>query len=432
MRDRSRIKRLAREGVWIGVGQIASMLGSLALVRTLTGRLDAATYGELALGLTVAGLVNQVVTGGVNNGIARYYAIAAEKQELPGYISASRRLTLYTTLAVALIGLALLAGLWLTGRPQWTGLAAAALALSVLNGYNAALSGIQNAARQRAVVALHSGLDAWLKIAFALGALLWLGDSSTAAMAGYALSSLLVTGSQLAFVRRLVPRRSAPGADTARWARQIWSYSWPFSAWGLFTWMHLSSDRWALETFASTRDVGHYSVLFQLGYTPIAIAMGLAMNFLGPILYQRSGDATDRGRNAKVHKLVWRITSLGLLITLAGAALASLLHGWLFQILVAGQEYRAVSHLLPWMVLAGGLFAAGQMLGIKLSSELRSLDMLPAKIGTAALGLLLNVYGCLAAGIEGIVAAQLAFSAIYFVWMAFLAGRKPAKPGISP
>ena len=56
MADRkiSRIKRLAKEGGWILAGQIATVLGSLMLVRVLTEHLDPVQYGQLALGLTVA------------------------------------------------------------------------------------------------------------------------------------------------------------------------------------------------------------------------------------------------------------------------------------------------------------------------------------------------------------------------------------------
>lgn len=422
--DMPRIGRLAKEGSWIVVGQIASVLGALVLVRVLTEHLDPTQYGQLALGLTVAGLVNQVVMGGVTNGISRYYSIAAEKQDLPGYLSASRRLMLYATLMVLVIGLTLLGGLWFLGYSHWMGLAAAALVFSVLSGYNSTLSGIQNAARQRAVAAFHSGLDAWLKILLALGVLLWLGNSSTAVVIGYGVSSLLVSSSQFFFLRQLVPYQSTLGRESTQWASQMWTYSWPFSTWGVFTWMQQSSDRWALAAFATTRDVGQYAVLFQLGYTPILMAAGLAMNLFGPIIYQRSGDATDHTRNTEVHRLIWRITSFSILITLIGFVLALVFHAWIFGLLVAS-EYRSVSYLLPWVVLAGGLFAAGQILGVKLASELRSAGMLRVKIVTAVLGVLLNIYSASVSGLQGMVGALMAFSAIYFVWMAFLALRIP-------
>lgn len=422
--DLARYRRLAAEGSWIVVGQIATVLGALVLVRVLTEHLDPAQYGQLALGLTVAGLVNQVVMGGVSNGISRFYSIAAEKQDLGGYWYASWRLLLYATLMVLMIGLVLMGGLMFLGYSRWMGLAAVTLIFSVLSGYNSALSGVQNAARQRAVVAFHGGLDAWLKILLAVGVLVWLGNSSTAVVMGYALSSLLVTGSQFIFLRRLFPVDNYLNGDNRHWIFQIWAYSWPFSAFGIFTWVQQSSDRWALETFATTQDVGLYAVLFQLGYAPISMATGLMMSFLGPILYQRSGDATDHARNKNVHRLVWRTTFFCMALTLIAFVLALGLHNWIFGLLVA-IEYRKISYLLPWMILAGGIFAAGQILSLKMMSELRSISIIWAKIFTAILGVLLNIAGAFLASLTGITIAIIAFSTIYFIWIFFLSFQLP-------
>jgi O-antigen/teichoic acid export membrane protein len=423
--DSSRFRRLAKEGVWVLSGQVASVVGALVLVRVLTEYLEPAQYGQLALGLTVAGLVNQVVMGGVTAGIGRFYSIAAEKGDLSGYLHASRRLMDYATSAVVAIALLLMAGLLWLGYSQWMALATAALALSVLSGYNSSLSGIQNAARQRAVVAFHGGLDAWLKILLAVGVMLWLGSSSTAVVLGYALSSLLVTCSQLLFLRRLIHPQGKKPHEFTNWGQQIWAYSWPFSVWGVFTWAQQASDRWALQAFASTQDVGLYAVVFQLGYAPIGLATGMAMTFLGPILYQHSGSATDLSRNRSVHRIAWRITFAGLLMTALAFVLTLLLHEWIFQLLVAAR-YHSVSYLLPWMVLAGGIFAAGQMLALKLMSEMKSAVMTTAKIVTALLGVFLNVYGATKFGLQGVVAAVVAFSGIYFLWMAWLAQLPPA------
>lgn len=424
--DPSRLRRLAKEGGWIVVGQIATVAGALVLVRVLTEYLGPEQYGQLALGLTVAGLVNQIVMGGIAAGIGRFYSIAAEKRDLGDYLHATRRLLAYATVAVVAIGLLLMASLYWSGYSQWIGLAAAALVFSVLSGYNNTLSGVQNAARQRAAVAFHGGLDAWLKILLAMGAVLWLGASSTAVVIGYACSSLLITVSQLIFLRRTIPRQHIHTLNRQQWMHQMWAYSLPFSTWGVFTWMQQASDRWALQAFASTSDVGQYAVLFQLGFTPIALITGMAVSFLGPVLYQRAGDATDHARNANVHRLGWRMSHLSLIVTLLGFAITFALHERLFGLLVAS-EYRGSSHLLPWVVLAGGIFAAGQMLALKLMSEMKSSTMTTAKIVTALIGILLNVIGAALAGMQGVVGALVAFSGIYFVWMAVLARRLSIK-----
>ncbi len=418
----SRFKRLAREGVWIVIGQIVAVAGTLALVRVLTEYLNPVQYGQLALGLTIAGLVNQVVLGGIIAGIGRYYSIAAEYKDLGGFLHATFYLLAYATAVVAIIGLIIVLGLYWLDYIHWIGMVMAALVFSVLSSYNATLSSIQNAARQRAVVAFHGGLDAWLKIGLAVGIMLWLGVSSTSVIIGYACSSLLNVVSQLFFLRRTIIPQRPPTRNRHQWAPQIWAFSVPFTTFGGFTWMQQVSDRWALQAFATASDVGQYAVLFQLGYTPIALITGVAISFFGPILYQRSGDATDQGRNANVHRISWQITYLSLVVTVLGFGITFVLHEWLFGLLVA-PEYMGSSHLLPWVVLAGGIFAAGQMLALKLISDMKSSVMTTAKIVTALIGILFNVIGAVLGGLQGVIGALVAFSAIYFVWMAMLARR---------
>jgi O-antigen/teichoic acid export membrane protein len=415
----TRIKRLAKEGSFIVVGQIISVAASLVLVRVLTEYLNTAQYGQLSLGLTIAGLVNQVVLGGITNGISRFYSIAAERKDLGGYLYATRRLLLYATTVVVAISLILIASLLWLGYSTWIGLAVAVLVFSVISGYNSALSSIQNAARQRAIVVFHGGFEAWLKIGLALCLVFWLGASSTAVVIGYAISSFLITGSQLFFLRRTIPQQKPQIVQHHQWLPQMWAYSLPFSTWGLFTWGQQVSDRWALQAYASTVEVGQYAVLFQLGYTPIVLISGLLVSFLGPILFQRSGDATDQVRNANVHGLTWRMTYITLIATLFGFVFTYTTHEWLFRLLVA-TEYRNSSFLLPWVMLAGGFFAAGQMLSLRLMCEIKSSSLTIAKISTALIAIVLNLIGAATAGIIGVVVALAVFSVIYLIWMAAL------------
>jgi O-antigen/teichoic acid export membrane protein len=422
----TRIKRLAKEGSWIVAGQIAAVLGALMLVRVLTEYLSPAEYGQLALGLTVAGLINQVVMGGVTNGIFRFYSTAAEKNDLRGYLRASRSLMGWATLVVAGITVLLMAGLVGLGQREWLGLATATLAFSLLSGYNSALSGIQNAARQRQIVALHGAIDAWLKIALAAGVMVWLGTSSTAVVWGYALSALVVTGSQFYFLRRLTNRQGHNNAPAdGNWGKQIWAFSWPFSTWGVFTWAQQVSDRWAMEVFASTAEVGEYVVLFQLGYAPISLATGLMVSFIAPILFQRSGDAMDAGRNAAVHGLTWRTTGTALFITVLGFVGTMALHERLFWFLVAA-PYRGLSHWLPWVVLAGGLFAAGQLLSLKFMADMQPKKIIVVKIVTALMGVTFNVVGAVYYGLAGVISGLVAFSVVYLAWMAWLTAWMPS------
>lgn len=404
--------------MWVVLGQLAAVVGALVAVRVLTEYLAPAAFGELALGLTLASLVNQTVFGPLFNGISRFYAPASEAGELGEHLLAARSLVVQACGGVALLlvlALAVMAG---AGQVHWIGLATAALLFAVVGGFNTVLSGLQNAARQRAVVALHQGAEPWVRVAAAVAMVVTLGAFSTAALAGYVLASCAILLSQWVFFRRLWRPARVP-ARAVHWRGQTLHYAWPFAAWGLFYWAQSASDRWALGLLASTEDVGLYAVLFQIGYYPVSMATGMALQFLTPIFFARAGDATDRARSAGVARLAGRLTVGSLAGTLVLGGLAFLLHAQVFEIFLA-REYASASALLPWMVLAGGVFAAGQIIALNLMSQLKTRTMMFAKIGTAVLGVALNFAGAYWFGIGGVVAAGLAFSILYLAWMAAL------------
>lgn len=381
--------------------------------------MEPAAYGELALGMTVATLVNQTVLGPLSNGATRFYAPAAEAGDLTGYLAAVRRMVASATGWIIPGGLLLVVGLVFARHAEWIGLAASALAFALLSGYNSILNGIQNAARQRTIVALHQGMETWARFLAAAGLLFWLGATSTVAMVGYTVAVMLVLGSQYSYFRKIVPSHIT-GTDKERsWREQMWKFSWPISIFGMFTWVYLASDRWALSFFTTTHDVGLYTVVFQLGYYPTSLATGMVTQFFAPIFYQRAGDASDSHRNSNVSRFSWRLTGLALCMTGAVFFMAILFHAQIFRVLVA-KKYAPVSHLLPWMILAGGVFAAGQTIALNLMSQMKTQSMMGAKITTALLGSTFNVVGAYWMGITGIVIASIMFSVLYFFWMLVL------------
>ena len=413
-----RSQRLFKEGGWIIFGQVLMVIGSLVGVRVLTELLPPSAYGELALGMTIATLVNQIVLGPLGGGIIRFYALAIELGDLAGYFKAVKKLVMYATGIFFLIVLFSILGLILLGNTQWVAITLSAFVFAILSGYGANFSGIQSAARQRAVVAIHQGLEPLLRSLIAASLLILLGATSTIAMLGYAIASLIILGSQIYFFQKIYRSRTFRN-NKKNWQDDIWKFSWPIGMFGIFTWLQLSSDRWALQILSSTSDVGSYAVLYQLGYYPISLLTGMAMQFLVPILYQRAGDASDVSRNNDVTKLSWKLVWATLGMTVVIFFITILLHKFIFHILVA-REYSSTSFLLPWMILAGGIFATGQSLASNLQAKLKTREMMIAKIVTALFGVIFNFIGAYWYGIAGIVCAGLLFSIMYLLWMAML------------
>jgi O-antigen/teichoic acid export membrane protein len=422
MLKNNHIKRLGKEMIWIIVGQIAAALGSLFGVRILTELMDPASYGEFTLGLTLTTLIGQLVLGPLSNGIQRFYSAAHEVSQLYSYFRAVGQVLIWATLSLVAMSLMFAAGCFFYQKTQWLALCLAAFGFALLSGYNAILSGIQNAARQRSIVALHQGLESWTRLGTAAALIVLIKANSLVAMLGYNISMLVLICSQLFFFKRILNQTNSDlesSQTSIKWRSKILTYSWPFATWGIFTWAQLVSDRWALELFNSTRDVGMYAVLYQLGYYPISLASGLFTQLIGPIFAKKAGDASDAQRMNHIYTLNWRLTLAVLALTLFAFALTWQFHDLIFSIFVA-KQFSTISYLLPWMILSAGLYATGQTASISTAMSAETKTLLLPKICTALFGLTLNYLGAKHYGLIGVIGANLSFTSVYFLWIMLL------------
>lgn len=419
----SRLERLAKENLWILIGLFFAAGGSLVQVRILTEFLTPNQYGQLSLANTLANLVNQIFMCGLISGIGRFYSIASEKNDLHKYLFDSFRILFYSSIAVLTMGVAVIFSLILIDKSELIVLVIATLLFSILTSINSSLSDLQNAARKRKIVTLNNSLDVILKILFASILLMFWDTSSLAVMLAFLIAAAVTLSSQLLCLKfTIIDNKKPKNHDQNPWLAHIWSYAWPFSTWGVFTWAQQASDKWALEFFASTDEVGIYAVLFQLGYVPIGMISSIFTAFLIPIFFQRAGDGSDHYRNLNVRRVNWIITLLGLGLTFLSFIFSFIFHDWIFSLFVT-TPYQSSSHLLPWFILSGGMFATGQISALKLMSELRSKHLIPVKILTAIVGMLLNFIGAWYAGLQGVTAALVVFTALYLSWTIHVAHR---------
>jgi O-antigen/teichoic acid export membrane protein len=253
-------------------------------------------------------LAQQAAMGPLAGAFLRFYSAAAEGSHFPAYLCASKRLMGIATVAILGVAMALALTFSVAGQTRWIALLATAFLFSLLSGYNTAMDAMQNAARQRSIVALHQGANQWLRFSLALVLIAWLGASSSVAMLGFALASFAILASQILFFRRgivqLHPDSEPPDDQSViRWKAQMSHYAWPIAFWGVFTWGQLSADRWALQVCRSPREVGLYAALYQLGYSPMVLLSNFIVQFSSPVLFSRAGDGTDKGRMTHSHRL---------------------------------------------------------------------------------------------------------------------------------
>ena len=420
-----RVGRLGSEMAWVALGQLVAAVGALVGVRLLTAALTPDRYGELALGVTLGTLGQLVAWSPISGAVLRYFAAAQESSQLNAYLQAFRRLLVWATGAVVVAGFVIVIAMVGLGATQWIALVVAALLFTLLSGYESTLGSMQVAGRQRRIVAWHQGVNVWLRVLMALALLSVAGASSAMAMTGFAVGVLLVLGSQLFFYNRVGLRRAdgpEPDGDATAVARRMTQYAWPIAAWGVFSWTVAVSDRWILQAFTSTAVVGVYSVLNQLGFFPMTLFSAVTLQFVTPVLFERAGDGSDVRRVGAAWHLVLAMVVVTLAVTAVATAGAWVVHETLFAMLVDAR-YRAVSGLLPWMVCAGGLFAAGQAASqVMLAAGLTKRLIAPMGV-IAVVTLALYALGARLRGLDGVIYANTAFGMLYFSWMARAAWR---------
>jgi O-antigen/teichoic acid export membrane protein len=425
----SRFQRLGREFFWVGLGQATAALGVIAGVRLITHRLTPTAYGELALGITVAGLFQQTLLAPLSGASLRFFAPAQEIGQLSSYLRGVGGLLTRVFGLALVISVVLATGIWVSGHVDWLGLVLCSLGFAALSGTSSVLDGMQNAARQRVVVAWHDGLAPWLRFITAVVLIGLLGSFSQVAMLGYGLASAVVLASQILFFRRRIYVMGTTPADpeAARgWTRQMYNYGWPFALTGVFAWIHASSDRWALQTFSNTSAVGLYAVLYQIGYYPISLLANLIIQLVMPVLFNRAGDGSDLARMQTVRGLNRTIILCTLGLTGLATLAAATLHAQIFALFVPPEYYR-VSALLPWMTLAGGVYASGQMAVLLILSSMNTKSLMSFRIVGGMFGIALNFVAAWIWGINGVVLATLMWAVIFFLWMMYLWKRLSCK-----
>ena len=418
-----------REAAWITGGQLVGAVGALIGVRLLTGVLDPGTYGELALALTAATLAFQVILGPLVNAAERFFAPARETGQTPAFFSALRRLTLSAAGLMVAIGLIAAGALLLVGRTEWLPLTLGAVLFGFLSGCESILDGVQNAARQRSVVAIHQGIRQWLRPVLAVVLIASVLQASWVGMLAYCLASSAILGSQFWYFRRTLRRlglSQSSSAATHTVELRMLTYAAPFGIWGLFTWLQMSSDRWAVQLVGSSADVGLYAIVAQLGAYPLTLIGAMLFQVAAPIAYAQAGAGSDPVRTQAAIRTCAAL-ALGLAAAVVLLTLTTmLLHQQLFALAV-GAQYQSVSAFLPVAVLSSGLFVVAQTLSLVPMVLGDSRSLLAPKVLTAMLAVALNIGGAYLFGLPGVFWAGVLYSISYLLWLAILVRRMAAR-----
>ena len=408
-------KRLSGEAFWVAVGIALSTIGIFAGVRLLTSVMTPEEYGKLALAVSMAlGLVYSLGVGG-GEGVIRFFPIARNDGAAEWYWLALRRCFTGVTVLTGLLTVLLTAVVWVMGFKMDRILLWAVTTLfgGALTIHTLAFS-LHTGARNRKIVGAHQCAYEWGRFLMAFSLVLLWRDHAGVVMFGFLIAVLAVIGSEWCWARNLILSDWSQEPSAADRTTDFFSYFWPMVVAGLFFWMQMFADRWALKAFCSLEEVGVYFALYQISYSPMIHFSKFLAGFLGPVLYGKSGDGTDHEQNRQALLINEKVALILLGLVLAGFGVALLIGRPVCALLVDG-SYSSGFWAFPWILFSGGIYAIAQQLLLSVTSGTDTRVMIPIRALSAALSCGFYLAGALFWGFSGVVFGGLAFTIVFLV-----------------
>jgi O-antigen/teichoic acid export membrane protein len=400
--------QLFKESIWVILSQVVGVVGMLLTIKILSIKLNPSQYGSYSLFLTIGTLINSFFLGGISSGIPRFYAVINKDYEKNSYIYSAYFLCLKAFL-FEIVFMTFISIVFLTvNYIENLSLIWIVVLFSTISSFNLIINDIYNIARHRSKITLMLFIEQLLRITFMLLAIYYFGNHVIIVIVSYLISTIITLLLNIILLKKIFKNirfsKFPINMEIKELQNKILKYSIPFSFIGLLSWLQSFSDRWALGFFSTSSNVGLYSILFQLGFTSSNLIISVINAIISPIIYQKTGDLKDVEQNKQVHLILWRTVLFCFLVLLIFLIISFFLHKYIFYFLVS-RLYANVSYLLPWMILAGGLFSISQLLLTKLSAEFKSGIILRIKIYAVVILILSNSIGAYFYGLNGVVIA---------------------------
>jgi O-antigen/teichoic acid export membrane protein len=415
---------IAREAFWTALGQVLTLLGSLVLIRIVTSYLTSAEYGYLTLGLTVTTFYSQVIMGGVNASIGRYYSIYLARNDLTTYLKVAVDLVKSASFLALILTLVLVLFLYINGYGSWNILIVGTGIFALFTGVNSAIISILTSARLRFILAINAGVELGLKAFFVLVVIFTFGPSAESVIFGFCFSALFFLLILRYFLNNLIysEKVSIKFFKNPCQGAEMWSFVWPLLIMGIAAWGQSASSRWILKIYSTVSDVGIFQILAQIA-APIQVLSSVLIVFIAPIYFSLSGDGENNLNKHLIRLTTLRIAIVGLGLVAIMFAATYFFHQEIFSLLV-DENFSVDSNELPWMIASCGILGVSQIFCTQLFSELRIKEVMYAGIFSGAIGIILNLFFGSKYGLVGIVFSQCIYALINFLWLLALTMRE--------
>lgn len=349
----------SKELSWVAAGYLLNLAGLAAAIKLLTTLLGPLAFGEYALGLAIAGILQGIIYGPISQATMRFFADHKDNGQLTHFFDFLTRLQ--TKVAVHILvwgGLISFGAAQLFGN-NWGMVTITAVLIAVAGGANTTIAAIFSANRDRAAVALYQGVGVVLSTLFSIVAIKLWGGAGYVALVGSALGALIMATVYFHYLKRafVLPALSLRLTNKSDDMKEFVAFASPFVLFAVFGSIVNYGDRWMVQAIFRQEYVGIYTVLFLIANTPMNLFGTVVTQFVLPILYSIDPAHDTSRRRARIYRYVLTFSALFLML----GVLVAFLFSEPILALLSSDEFVPYHKVLWVMALGCAIFQFAQL-----------------------------------------------------------------------
>jgi len=405
------------EILWVMAGQLLSVVLGFVIIKILSG-LGTEQYGTYVLVLTSAAFVGQLFYGPLLQGFLRFYYTYAAKSAQTFFSNYNLRLLFLSGLFVLIcaVALSLINFAFPFYEAKYFFFAAGCFVAALK--FNEFFNSVLNLLRKRKLNSILQGVEKMVSILLLLF-LLSEGylDIENAILILTAVALIFGAG-KFHYFKKLLPEQNTFNHTISKteMKNNLFSYMLPFMLWGISGWLQLNGEKWIINDYLSTSDVGIYGVMMAVVTSLVVLPNNIVVEFTMPIIFKQYANLEDKANVSTGYNYIKIIFLFVLFLTFAATAVSFFAGHFLIK-LISSESYVLYSYMLPSLTFGTGLFFTGQALtnlGMALNKPEKYLK---PKIATGIISIALNLVLIKIFGIEGVSYSILISGVVYVVYI---------------
>jgi len=362
--------------------QIVPAIAGIAFLPVISRLLPPDEYGQYTLVLaTVSVLI--AISGWIDMAVVRFYPSCKDTQSLKAFCTS---VFVLLGLSVALTAIALLSIASILMSSMSVGHSHAMLLGALLFALLTVSNVLQALLRVRRLVHWYTVFSIWKTVA-GLGIGILLVVSLNRGVEGLLWGSIIAAAMTVPFLWAIAIRGIPFGLGdfSFKLSKDMARYSFPLMLGNLAAWILSLSDRYVIELFRGSFEVGLYSISYKVADSTILLLASLFAFAFNPLIitvWEQNGSDAAR-------QLLERGTRYFIILCLPAVVGLSVLQKPIIALLAA-PEYLDGATVLPWVAAGAFFLGLSQRFGAGLSLQKRTTPSMLCVLAAGALNLVLN------------------------------------------